>query len=234
MLIFTCHDDIIKKITALLTEGIALKIAFLGDSITLGYALENQAERFSGKVCRILGAEEENYGITGTLVAQAGLNRNDEYSFLSRLDLILSADIAVIFGGTNDYFWSDKELFGEGEEYFSFAVEKICRFVCEKRKDKKTLLVTPYPHHGIGNYLGGKAWNTSNEHDTDELNFNGHRLCEYVEIIEQTGEKYGIPVLNLHKTPGFKWQEHTVDGCHPNSRGHDYLAEKIAEAINAI
>ena len=211
-----------------------MTIAFLGDSITLGYALEDQNERFSGKVCRRLGAKEENYGITGTLVSRAGLNRNDGNSFSDRLGLIASAEIAVIFGGTNDYFWSDQKIFGEGEEFFSFAMEKICRFVIEKREGKKTLLVTPYPHHGIGNYFGGAVWNASSEHDTSELNFNGHSLSDYAEAIESAGEKYGISVLNLHRAPGFDWRKHTVDGCHPNSEGHDWLAARISDAITEI
>ena len=211
-----------------------MKIAFLGDSITLGYGLEDQNERFTGKVCSMLGAEEENYGITGTLMSQAGLNRHDQYSFLNRLDLIASADIAVVFGGTNDYFWSDREIYGDGDEYFSHAVDFICRYICKERLGKKTLLVTPYPHHGTGNYLGGETWNTSNEHDTDALNFNGHRLLDYVDVIEKTGEKYGLPVLNLHKEAGFDWTKHTMDGCHPNGYGHSWLADKIFAKLKSM
>ena len=211
-----------------------MKIAFLGDSITLGYGLEDQSERFTGKVCSALGAEEENYGITGTLVAQAGLNRNDRNSFLNRLDLIKEADIAVIFGGTNDYFWSDREIYGIGDEYFSHAVEAICKYICKERLGKKTLLATPYPHRGIGNYLGGENWNTSDEHDTDALNFNGHKLSDYVDVIESMGIKYGLPVLNLHREEGFVWTKHTLDGCHPNGEGHSWLAEKITAKLKTL
>ena len=46
-----------------------MKIAFLGDSITLGYALEHREDRYSTRVCEMLGAEEENFGIAGTLMA---------------------------------------------------------------------------------------------------------------------------------------------------------------------
>ena len=52
----------------------------------------------------MLGMKELNYGITGTLVAKAGLNEMDERDFLSRSSLIDSADVAIVFGGTNDYF----------------------------------------------------------------------------------------------------------------------------------
>ena len=85
-----------------------MKIAFLGDSITFGYALEDKSCRYATLVSKALGFEEENYGITGTLVAKAGLNREDGKDFVSRAELIDGADVAVIFGGTNDYFWSSE------------------------------------------------------------------------------------------------------------------------------
>ena len=48
-----------------------MKLAFLGDSITLGYGLSDRSARFSTLVSRALNAEEVNLGITGTLVARA-------------------------------------------------------------------------------------------------------------------------------------------------------------------
>ena len=53
------------------------RVVFLGDSITLGYGLENQSDRFATVFCRMIGAEEINYGITGTLMARAGLSASD-------------------------------------------------------------------------------------------------------------------------------------------------------------
>lgn len=206
-----------------------MTIAFLGDSITLGYGLEDRTQRYATKVCAMLGATEENYGITGTLVARAGLNRSDDKAFLDRLSLIETADVAVIFGGTNDYFWSDEPIDG-----FVAAMREICEYVKTRRADKKTLLVTPYPHHGIGNFEGGQMWKTSSEHDTDAVNFNGHVLRDYVDAIAQVGGEYGIAVLNLHEVGGFDWTVHTGDGCHPNPQGHDWLAEKIAQAIRSL
>ena len=141
-------------------------IAFLGDSITLGYALEDRAKRYSTLVCEELGAEEINHGITGTLVANAGLSRDDGTAFIDRLELVLDADITVIFGGTNDYFWSDRPIMPpDGEcapDYFYCALNKMCRRIKEVRGDKPTLFVTPYPHHGICNCKGGEHFKEMN------------------------------------------------------------------------
>ena len=211
-----------------------MTIAFLGDSITFGYGLDNKENRYSTIVCRALKMEELNYGITGTLVAKAGLNQTDGKDFLSRAHLIDDADISIIFGGTNDYFWSDKPIFGDGEQYFESAVRKLTKRIKEKRFGKITLYVTPYPHNGIGNYFGGSDWKDSNRHDTSEKNYNGRTLREYVDVIVAICNENGIPCLNLFDNFGFDWQKHTSDGCHPNEAGHLLIAQAITEKLKAL
>ena len=210
-----------------------MTIAFLGDSITLGYGLNNKEERYSTLVAHALEMEELNYGITGTLVAKAGLNKTDEKDFLSRAHLIDEPDVAIIFGGTNDYFWSDKPIYGCGDEYFESAVIKLAERVREKRKGKITLFVTPYPHNGIGNFYGGSYWKESSRHDTSEKNYNGHTLKEYVDVTVKICKENDIPCLNLFDDFGFYWQKHTSDGCHPNEAGHMLLAKAITEKLKA-
>lgn len=104
-----------------------MKIGFLGDSITFGYGLANrERDRYAALVCRELGCEQVNLGVTGTLVARAGLSRDNGVSFLDRLPLLEGCDRAVVFGGTNDYFWSDAPLYGEGLDCFAPAVDFLC------------------------------------------------------------------------------------------------------------
>lgn len=212
-----------------------MKIAFLGDSITFGYGLDNKENKYSTLVCKMLGVEELNFGITGTLMAKAGLNQSDEKDFLSRAHLIDDADVAVIFGGTNDYFWSDKPIQGDDDSYFEHAVRSLIGSVKEKRGGRLTLFVTPYPHNGIGNYLGGEDWRkASSRHDTDALNFNGHTLSDYVEVIDRLCKENELPCLNLFEDFGFSWQEHTSDGCHPNEKGHVLIANAVVKKLKAI
>ena len=213
-----------------------MRAAFLGDSITLGYGLEDKSKRYSTLVCNTLGLEEENFGITGTLVAKAGMNKNDGRDFLSRLSLIKNADVAVVFGGTNDYFWSDERIYGEthNEKYFADAIEMICEFLTKERKGKINLLVTPYSHNGVGNYLGGERFDSKSRHDTTQINYNGHILLDYVKTMTDIAEKYGVCCLDLHKELEFDWREHTLDGCHPNEQGHIILAEAVAEALKKL
>lgn len=215
-----------------------MKIAFLGDSITCGYALSDATKRYTTVLCEQLGSQEENHGITGTLIAKAGLNRTDGKDFVSRLRLIDDADIAVIFGGTNDYFWSDRPIMppaGEcAPEYFFCALHNICRRIKEVRGDKPTLFVTPYPHHGIGNFRGGEHFKDKSEHDTSEINFNGHVISDYVDAINKVCAEYGISVLDLHRKEGFDWRTMTSDGCHPNPEGHKWLADRVTAALKEL
>ena len=103
-----------------------------------------------------------------------------------------------------------------------------------ERNTSKTLVVTPYPHNGIGNFYGGADHKDSSRHNTDELNYNGHRLIDYVNVLEELANKYDIPVLNLHKIPGFNWEIHTTDGCHPNKEGHIWLADRVMEKLKEM
>ena len=148
--------------------------------------------------------------------------------------MIDDADIAVVFGGTNDYFWSDMPIDGASYEYFSCALETMIAHIKKHRNDKITLFVTPYPHNGIGNYFGAENWKSSSRHDTDTMNFNGHVLLDYVNAIESACAKNLIPCLNLHKDFTFDWRVHTLDGCHPNEEGHRILAEAIEKKIRTI
>ena len=208
-------------------RGICVKIGFLGDSITYGYGLANrERDRYATLVCRKLGCEEINLGITGTLVARAGLSRDDGTAFVDRLPLLEGCDRAVVFGGTNDYFWSDGPLDGEELDCFAPAADFLCRELLRRFPRERILMITPYPHHGVGNFQGGASWRDACEHDTDAPNYQGCSLADYASAIAGAAETYGLNTLNLFEArPGFDWRAQTLDGCHPNEDGHRWLAE---------
>ena len=150
--------------------------------------------------------------------------------------LITAADIKNgVVQKIQVYFWSDAPICGEATDvFFAHAMETVCAYIGRVRAGKLTLVVTPYPHHGVGNFLGGETWRTSSRHDTDAVNFCGHTLSVYAEVMEETCLKYGIPCLNLHKNFAFDHRLHTLDGCHPNEEGHRLLAETIANKLKSL
>ena len=209
-----------------------MKIAFLGDSITLGYGLTDRSARFSTLVSRVLEAEEVNLGITGTLVARAGLSASDGTAFVDRVEQIAGADCAVIFGGTNDYFWSDTPIANPGASFDLRYFADAAAFLADTAVSlvPRVLIVTPYEHHGIGNFAGGEHFRHSSEHDTTAVNFVGHTIRQYAEILRETAEARGLEILTLHEEC-FDWRTLTSDGCHPNEDGHRWLAEKVEAAL---
>ena len=47
--------------------------------------------------------------------------------------------------------------------------------------------------------------------------------------------KDGVKIpAQIHAVAGFDWTAHTLDGCHPNAAGHDWLAEQVAKAIQQL
>ena len=169
-------------------------VVFLGDSITLGYGLENQTERFSSVFCRMTNTIEINYGATGTLMARAGISTADGSSFIDRYPMMEDGDLVIVFGGTNDYFWTDTPISGdmcEDDRYFENAVHHLCSGLKEKYAGKPIVFILPYKMRGIGNYFGGENSLAHNGHNTDQKNYVGHTLIEYVNMQKSICLSYG-------------------------------------------
>ncbi len=220
---------------------LSMKIGFLGDSITLGYGLAHpEADRFSRLIAEETGHEEHNFGICGTLVARAGLSRSNGTAYVDRIGQLRGMDLAVIFGGTNDYFWTDCDLCppagGAGDvRYFTEAVSSVIAQARDFLPDERLLFVTPYPHHGIGNFRGGDSALASSEHDTTLPNYAGRTLDDYCDALVDICEAQGIRVLDLRQAAEpFCWQSMTSDGCHPSPEGHRWLARHIGRAIREM
>ena len=211
------------------------KIAFLGDSITLGYGLSDPSRRFSTVFCRVEGYEELNYGITGTLLARAGLSASDGTSFLDRYpQMDPEADAVVVFGGTNDYYWSDGGIEGNNPSCFRFAAEQLCGGLRERYPGKRIVLLTPYKQRGHGNFAGAHDFRDADDHCSDARNFSGHTLGDYARVLREVCAARDIPVLDLYGASGVDaahsdedFRRYTLDGCHPNEAGHALLAEAL-------
>ncbi len=218
-----------------------MRIGFLGDSITFGAGLAHrEEERFSHLIALRLGIEDNNLGIAGTLVAKAGSSRFDGNSFVDRVEQLRGVDLAVIFGGTNDYFWTDCDIESPQKDssdlqYFKNALEHLIEQASKFVPREKLLFITPYPHHGIGNFLGGKDCKASSEHDTTLPNYVNHTLDDYCDVIINVCNAKQVSVLDLRLAkPPFQWREMTLDGCHPNADGHRWLAEQIGDKLHLM
>jgi len=219
---------------------ISVKTAvFLGDSITMGYGLSDFADRFSTVFCKQIGWNEDNYGITGTLMARAGTSSSDGSSYIDRYAAMGYGDLIVVFGATNDYFWADKAISCEDSEddyYFENAVHHLCIGLKEKYPGKPIIFLMPYQMRGIGNYFGGADGRAHNGHNTDQKNYVGCTLADYVNMQKSICLSYGMYVLDLYRDFGADVAHidedeirYTIDGCHPNAAGHRRIAALLRD-----
>lgn len=214
-------------------------IDFLGDSITEGVGVTDRANnRFDKRIERECNLKASyNYGIGGTRLAHQ-INASAEkprwdLCFCGRAyDLNKSADIIVVFGGTNDYGHGDAP-FGSLEDTtpatYCGAVYWLMNFLKTTYQNAQIVFMTPARRKGDES----KSKNVHKAADCQPL-------IEYVKVIEEQGKKLDIPVLNLYEklpiNPNDEEQRHkyTIDGLHFNDDGHELIAAELIKFLKAL
>lgn len=222
-----------------------MNILFFGDSITLGYGLAHEEDRFSSVVCRMLGARELNAGATGTLIAAAGMSRDNGSAFVHRMHTLPKADKIIVFGATNDYYWTDGPLdeaepVSEEEGSFTGAMTLLCRFLLQSYSPRDIVFLTPYRQRGIGWETRPDGTKEVTQHPTGAPNASGCALLDYVRAIRTICGCFSIPVLDLYD--GLPWRvdtsdrdlaAYTQDGCHPNVNGNMEIALALLDFLRS-
>ena len=205
------------------------KINFLGDSVTAGSGTSAPDKKYTALIEREYGAVCRNYGLGDTSVsrlknADMSITRNKD--FLSRVpEMDDDADIAIVFGGTNDFGHGDVPI-GEtcDRTPYTFYGALHCLYTALIEKYPSAVIAVFTPLHRI------------NEDAPNGLNEGSGKgtLKEYVNIIREVAEYYSLPVLDLYKESGLQpkvpiiQQKYIPDGLHPNDDGNAILAHKIA------
>jgi len=212
---------------------------FLGDSITMGYGLDNQSDRFSTVFCKKFGLIEKNYGITGTLMARSGTSKTNGSAYIDRFSFMEDGDLVVVFGGTNDYFWADYPMETTNDDEnrsYESAVKSLCDGIKSKYPTQPIVFILPYQMRGIGNYYDGENGQAHREHNSDEKNFVGHTLLDYVTLQKEICRKAEIRYIDLYHDFGIDiahcdedFIKYTIDGCHPNANGHKRIADFLGD-----
>lgn len=218
-----------------------LKINFLGDSITQGDVGPKGREFAYHSILKVdCGLSEvRNYGINGTTLAnRQGVPKNEEeqflftHSFCQRYDeMDNDADCVVVFGGTNDHSAGEAPLgtfFDRTPDTFYGACHYLFRGLTLKYLGKPIVVMTPLHRD--------KELDKKGFHRT----FDTGTLKDYVNIIREVAEYYGIPVLDLFAICAIQPEipEHKAmympDGIHPNNAGHALIARKLKTFLKAL
>ena len=211
------------------------KLLFLGDSITEGYGPQDIENVYWKRLERETGCISVGFGISGTRIARQQKPspdpREDQY-FRSRVaSMDESADVVVIFGGTNDYGHGDAAMGcfeDRTDDTFYGALHNLYSDLIAKYPTAQLVVMTPL--HRLGE---NEAYNTWGLRSVGCLE-------DYVDIICEVAGYYGIPVLDLHRVSGLQpevpqlKERYMPDGLHPNDAGHALICSRLKGFLETL
>ncbi|MFC1581739.1 GDSL-type esterase/lipase family protein [Candidatus Neomarinimicrobiota bacterium] len=188
-----------------------MRVACVGNSITVGVWLSNPAEdSYPAVLGGLLGSDYDvrNFGSSGSTVLKNGdLPYWETSSYQSALEF--SPDIVVILLGTND---STPENWVFSDEFEADYVALIESFKIENA-DAELILCYPPP--------------ILSDPDSE-----ANLINELIPKISAVGNQTGSRVLNLYESfEGHSELYH--DGVHPNKDGHQVIANLVYQMITA-
>ncbi len=204
-------------------------INVLGDSITEGVGVSDEAHIYQNVLGRMVGAAEvRNYGLSGTRFAiQTGVDVFGEPFTVRYLDMADDADLVLVFGGTNDYGHGNAPFGTPSDrtnDTFCGACHVLFRGLIEKYPTARIVILTPLRREG----------------DMRPSAHTGRPLIDYVDAIINIAALYALPVLDLYRTAGIcpdlpcQKERFVPDGLHPNDAGAHRMAERIAGFLSAL
>lgn len=194
-------------------------IAFLGDSITVGY---KSGYSYADVVCEDLGCVQFNYGISGnTLASNGGEGFVERYKSINP-----DCRVIVVYGGSNDYY--NNVALGSPDstrkDEFYGGLKKLCSGLKESYPDANIVFLTPLPGE-----FGGMHNSSNNE--------TGSSMWDYVDAMQKVCAKYDIPVIDLYHNFNINadnYDSYTSDGLHPNEEGHSLIAKAVEKYIKSL
>ena len=214
------------------------KVIFLGDSITEGVGVSDPQNKYTEVFAKATGAIVCNYGVSGTRIAKQKSVFFKEYpagerDFLLRTDEDIkedSADLIVVFGGTNDFGHGDAPMGAiEDRDPYTFygAMHLLINKLAEKLPEARIVFMTPL------------------HRDNEDAPYNSHGvrvqpLKDYVNAMREVCEFYSIPVLDLYRDSGLQpaieiyKKLYMPDGLHPSDKGALRIASMLAEFVKTL
>jgi len=210
----------------------------LGDSITEGVGARSPEKAYPVVLSKLTGAVVNNYGVSGSRITDIESIWTNPGSFVDRMYAMdKSADLVIIFGGTNDFWFGDCPIGTRSDtkvNTFYGALNKMLSHLKREYPDSDIVLVIPYQQ--CKDATETRSYKRSTYSDFGMGTFQKYRIamldrCEY----------YGIPVLDLYMDDEMNMADNRealerygnfiCDGCHLNDAGYNLLARKIYRFI---
>ena len=219
-----------------------MKVNFLGDSITEGAGVVDQANRYDNRLAAMCQLSAINsYGISGSRLAhQIHPSETPRYDlcFCGRVyNMDTTADMVIVYGGVNDYIHGDApfgELGDTTPATFCGGVYFLMNYLRQTYPGKPIIFMTP-ARCFLRKEVDDRITSTHARKRPG-----GKPLLAYVEVILETAKQFDIPVLDLYHNLGLDphdpqcFETYTMDGLHFNDAGHGILAQKLKDFIEAL
>jgi len=209
------------------------RVAFLGDSITAGYACVRTENRFTDRLARRFSLAAENYGVSGTCIARERpgspfyKKERAEASFLDRAgSMAPGADLVFVLGGVNDCSLGiPLDAYGGTDPYTFYGALRTLYASLRARFPAAVIAVaTPIP------------WVDQD----DPTPSHGAPLQRYAAAERETADDFGFPVLDLLEVSGLRPCDPAFraacmpDGIHPNDDCHGLLTDVIGAFLQGL
>ena len=206
---------------------------FVGDSITAGVGTDKIYYQYLNE--SIGFGSVTAMGVSGSCISAFSDYGETKQPLINRYKNIPSADLIMVFMGTNDY--GHETPLGEeddsGDGTFYGALNTIVSELIEKHTSSKIVFVTSIHRYGFGT---SKILGTKFTYD-DIPNGVGATLEDYVNAVKTVCAKNGVSVIDLFTectidpTDAGVRAELIPDGIHPNAAGHEIIAGIMEEHI---
>ena len=210
--VYTYSDEGIASGYAVPSWATGAKVAFIGDSIVQGRYPKNGSDSVNicmdkpwpNLVAEALGTED----FINFAIGGALVYNNDWRSLQRNAPLVVGYDIVFICGGSNDY--GNKTSQADFEAAYSDMLDSLIA------NNTKVIVMTPVRR-------------------TKTVSSPVMPLVNYAVSIMEVAASKNVPVIDTIKltdTPEF--EQHLVDGLHPDEIGQRMIADALLEAIKYI
>lgn len=228
--------------TELIAQGKPLEkyhvINILGDSLTEGVGARTPDKAYPVVLSKLTGAVVNNYGLSGSRITDISGGLSNPGSFIDRMySMDKSADLVIVFGGTNDFWFGDCPIGKRTDtsvSTFYGALNTMIPYLKGTYPNADIVFIVPYQQSKDADLTHSYKRSTYG-------NFGTGTLQQYRVAMLDRCEYYGIPVLDLYADYELNtadnrqalemYGNYICDGCHLNDAGYNLLARKIYSFI---
>ena len=209
-------------------------INILGDSLTEGVGARTPDKSYPAVIAKLTGAKVNNYGLSCSRITDINSEISNPPSFVDRMyGMDKSADLIIVFGGTNDFWFGDCPIgrrTDTGTGTFYGALNTMMNYLKGAYPNADIMFVTPYQQSKDADVNKPYKRSTYGNYGTGTLN-------DYRKAMLDRCQFYDIPVLDLYADFELNtadnrkalemYGNYLCDGCHLNDLGYNLLARKM-------